>query len=67
MLADEVVGLATQVYKQLEATGGTLAAVDDVRHVRGQNERSAVPDGKRRREDFVKKLLKKIVFVEVFS
>ena len=46
MLADEVVGLATQVYKQLEATGGTLASVDDVRHVRGQDERSAVPDGK---------------------
>lgn len=46
MLADEVVGLTTQVYKQLEATGGTLASVDDVRHVRGQNERSAVPDGK---------------------
>lgn len=46
MLADKVVGLATQVYKQLEATGGTLASVDDVCHVGGQNERSAVSDGK---------------------
>lgn len=46
MLADEVVGLATQVYKQLETTGGALASVDDVRHVRGQNEWSSVPDGR---------------------
>lgn len=46
MLANEVVGLATQVYKQLEATGRTLASVDDVRHVRGQNEGSTVPGGK---------------------
>lgn len=51
MLADEVVGLATQVYKQLETTGGTLASVDDVCHVRGQNERSSVPDGKVRGEE----------------
>lgn len=49
VLADEVVGLAAQVYKQLEATGGTLPSVDDVRHVGGENERSAVPDGKERR------------------
>lgn len=46
VLADEVVGLATQVYKQLETAGGTLASVDDVCHVRGQNERRSVPDGK---------------------
>ena len=43
MLADEVVGLATQVYKQLETTGGTLASVDDVRHVGGEHKGGAVP------------------------
>lgn len=42
MFADQVVRLATQVNKQLEAAGGTLAAVDDIRHVRGQDERGAV-------------------------
>lgn len=43
MLADEVVGLTTQVYKQLETTGRTLASVDDVRHVGGEDEGGAVP------------------------
>lgn len=49
VLADEVVGLTTQVHKQLEATGGPLTSVDDVRHVRGQDEWSAVPGGRRGR------------------
>lgn len=44
VLADEVVGLTTQVHKELETTGGPLASVDDVRHVRGQDEWSAVPE-----------------------
>lgn len=50
MFADEVVGLAAQVYKQLKTAGGTLASIDDIRHVRGQNEWSSVPDGKYSRE-----------------
>lgn len=49
MLADEIVGLATQVYEQLETAGGTLTSVDDVGHVGGQNKRSSVPDDERRR------------------
>lgn len=49
MLANKVVGLATQVYEQLEATGWTLASVDNICHVRGENEGSAVPGGKERR------------------
>lgn len=51
MLANEVVGLTTQVYEQLEATGRTLASIDDVCHVRGQNEGSPVPDGKDGKEE----------------
>ena len=45
VFADQVVGLTAQVHEQLEATGGTLAAVDDVGHVRGQDEGGAVPVG----------------------
>lgn len=44
VLSDEVIGLAAQVYKQLEATGGTLPSVDDVCHVGGQDKRRSVPD-----------------------
>lgn len=50
VLADEVVGLAAQVYEQLEATGGTLPSVDDVRHVGGQNKWGSVPDETKGRE-----------------
>jgi len=56
VLADEVVGLAAQVDEQLEAAGGTLAAVDDVRHVGGQDERGAVPDG----EEGVKRVTQRL-------
>lgn len=52
MLADEVVGLATQVYEQLETAGWALASVDDVRHVRGQDKRRSISDGKERGEGF---------------
>lgn len=38
MLPDEVICLTAQVDEQLEAAGGTLAAVDDIGHVRGQDE-----------------------------
>lgn len=44
VFADQVVGLAAQVHKQLEAAGGPLSAVDHIRHVRGQHERSTVPE-----------------------
>lgn len=42
MLANEVVGLTAEVHEQLEAAGGALASVDDVRHVRRQNKRRPV-------------------------
>lgn len=45
MLSDEVVCLTAQVDKQLEAAGGSLASVDDVRHVRGQDEGGSVSAG----------------------
>lgn len=48
VFADQVVRLTAQVHKELEATGGTLAAIDDVGHVRGQDEGSTVPVGGRR-------------------
>lgn len=51
MLSNEVVGLATQVYKQLEATGRALASVDNVRHVRSENKGSPVPDYKKDRKE----------------
>ena len=44
MLADEVIGLAAQVHKQLEAAGGPLASIDNIRHVRGQHKRGPVPE-----------------------
>lgn len=46
MFADEVVGLTTQVYEQLETAGRTLASIYDIGHVRCQYERSSIPDGK---------------------
>lgn len=43
VLADQVVGLAAQVDKVVEAAGGLVPPIDDVRHVRSENERCPVP------------------------
>lgn len=42
MLPDQVVCLAAQVHKLMEATGRFVSPVDDVRHVRGENKGGAV-------------------------
>lgn len=43
VLADQVVSLAAQVDEVVEAAGGLVPAVDDIRHVRGEDERGPVP------------------------
>lgn len=43
VLADQVVGLAAQVDEVVEAAGGLVPTVDDVRHVRSEDERCPVP------------------------
>lgn len=43
VLADQVVSLAAQVDEVVEAAGGLVPAVDDVRHVRGEDKRGPVP------------------------
>lgn len=43
VLADQVVGLAAQVDKVMEAAGGLVPPVDDIRHVRSEDERRPVP------------------------
>lgn len=43
VLADQVVGLAAQVDEVMEAAGGLVPPVDDIRHVRSEDERCPVP------------------------
>lgn len=43
VLADQVVGLAAQVDEVVEAAGGLVPPIDDVRHVRSEDERCPVP------------------------
>lgn len=43
VFADQVVGLAAQVDEVVEAAGGLVPTVDDVRHVRSEDERCPVP------------------------
>lgn len=43
VFAYQVVGLRAEVNKKLEATSGSLASIDDVGHVGGQDERCTVP------------------------
>lgn len=43
VLADQVVGLAAQVHKVVEAAGGFVPTVDDIRHVRGEDKGRPVP------------------------
>lgn len=42
MLSDDVETLATQINKVMELLRGFVAPVDDVHHVRSQDERSSV-------------------------
>lgn len=43
VLANEVVGLAAKVNKIMEAAGGLVTPVDDIRHVRGEDKGGTVP------------------------
>lgn len=47
VFADEVVGLGAKVNKELETAGGSLTAVDDIGHVRSQDEWGPVPGHKK--------------------
>lgn len=42
---DQVVRLTAQIHKVVEAAGWFVSSVDDVRHVRGEDEGGAVPAG----------------------
>lgn len=42
VFADQVVRLAAKIHKVVEAAGRFVSSVDDERHVRGENKRSAV-------------------------
>lgn len=50
VLANQVVGLAAQVDEVMEATGGFVPAIDDVRHVRSEDKRCPVPVSRRDRK-----------------
>lgn len=43
VLANEVVGLAAEVNKIMEAAGRLVTPVDDIRHVRGEDKGGTVP------------------------
>lgn len=45
VLPDQVVRLAAQVHKVVEATGRFVSSIDDIRHVRGEDEWGAVSVG----------------------
>lgn len=45
VFSDQVVCLAAQVHKVVEATGRFVSSIDDIRHVRGEDEGGAVPAG----------------------
>lgn len=47
MLADQIVCLRAEVYEELETACGSLAPINNIGHIRGQDKRCSVPKGEK--------------------